>query len=111
MIDWGRVLEVGIAFIVFAGILAAASVYIRSGIRKEHHEEVEDLAETRGKVIQDLREKVDNLEKMVGQMQGQIDMLQKMNAQEIVDGVVVVGVPAVIAGVMDGLANDPRFKV
>ena len=99
MIDWGRTVEIAVAFIAFAGILAAASVYIRSGIRKEHHEEVEDLAETRGKVIQDLREKVDRLEELIANQQGQIDMLRAMKTQEIVDGVV------------KGIADHPRFKV
>ena len=111
MIEWVQVGQGVGAFIMFAAIMAVASIYIRSAITREHHSEVEDLAETRGKVINDLRDKVSRLEELVQHQQGQIDMLRAMNAQEIVDGVVVAGVPAVIAGVMDGLANDPRFKV
>jgi membrane protein implicated in regulation of membrane protease activity len=87
-----------IGLVMFGAVIVAASIYIRSAIRKEHHDEVEDLAETRGKVIQDLRDKVARLEEQVQNQQGQIDMLREMKTQEIVEGVV------------EGIAKHPMFK-
>ena len=98
MIDWDHFVEIAIAVIMFAAVVAGASVYIRSAVRKEHHGEVEDLAETRGKVIDDLRDKVNHLEELLANQQGQIDMLRAMKTQEIIDGVV------------DGIAGHPKFK-
>ena len=98
-IDWSHFVEVTIAVVMFSAVVAAAAVYIRSAVRKEHHGEVEDLADTRGKVIDDLRDKVNKLEELVLNQQGQIDMLRAMKTQEIVDGVV------------EGITKHPMFKV
>lgn len=81
-------LNVAMGFVAFAAVIGAAVVVIISAVRKQSTEELKGLAETRGKTIDDLQSKVEQLERTVQNQQGQIDMLRQMKTQEIIEGVV-----------------------
>jgi TolA-binding protein len=73
----------GFAAVVFAGV-----VYLRSALVKQRHEELEQLAETRGNRIEDLKEEVDKLRTEVANLSGQIQAIQGLKTTEIITGVV-----------------------
>ena len=87
-----------IGFVSFLAIVAGAAVYIRSAIRKEQSGELEDLAETRGKTIQDLREKLNRYETALAKLEARVEYLENREIDKIVEGVV------------EGVVNHPRFK-
>lgn len=84
-VDWPVVINMTL----FASVLIGAAVYIRSGVQKQAHNEVENLAETRGEIITDLRTEVQQLKEQLSRMEGRIDALENMNTEAIIEGVVV----------------------
>lgn len=73
--------------LVFAGIIAVAVVYLRSQVQRQAHQEVEDLAETRGNRITDLQTEIADMQTVLARMQGQIDGLYSLKTEEIIEGV------------------------
>jgi TolA-binding protein len=69
--------------------LVAASVYIKSALVKQRHEELENLAETRGERVGDLEAKVQELRDEVSELRGEIRAVYQLKAEEIAEAVVV----------------------
>lgn len=78
---------VGSVSVLVTVILGA--VWVRSGLVKQRHEELEELAETRGHRIGDLEKQVAELRTEVAHLRGQVDALQALKVQTIVDGVIL----------------------
>lgn len=84
--------EIGL---ILTGIIVAA-VYIKSALVRQRHEELEDLAETRGQRVDDLKDKVADLSQRLATMEGKIEALEQLKVDQIVAGV-VSGVREVLA--------------
>ena len=82
--DTGQLLELT----YFAGVVLAASIYLRSTLSKQRTTELEELASTRGQRIDDLERKVEVLSEHISKLEGQIDMLTALKTDAIIDGVV-----------------------
>lgn len=72
----------------FAVVVLAAAVWLKSTIVKQRHEELEQLAETRGERIRDQDEKIARLEEAVAELRGQVQAMQALKASQIADEVV-----------------------
>jgi TolA-binding protein len=68
--------------------VVAAAIWLKSALVKQRHEELEQLAETRGNRIEDLKEEVDKLRTEVANLSGQIQAIQGLKTTEIITGVV-----------------------
>lgn len=76
-----------IQIITFTTAIAAAAVWLRSQIARQNHAELEQLASTRGQIIDDLKEELSGLRRELDELRGQVKMLQALKTSEIVDGV------------------------
>lgn len=85
---WGEAL-----FLLVAVVTGA--VWLRSSLTKQRHEELEELAETRGQRIEDLQQRVAELEEWKQLMTGKFEALESLKVQQIVDGVVSAILPLV----------------
>lgn len=72
----------------FAITVGLAAVWLRSALVKQRHEELENLAETRGERVTDLEARVTELQQKVAELQGQMTAMQSLKASEIADAVV-----------------------
>ena len=77
-----------IQLVGFFIIVASAAVWLKSSLVKQRHMELEELADTRGKTIEDLKNKVASLESEMATLRGQMQALQGLKATEIADEVV-----------------------
>lgn len=77
-----------IQVVSFAVIVAAATVWLRSSVVKQHHEELSILADTRGHRIDDLESEVKQLRDEVKRLDGQMAGLQSLKASEIANEVI-----------------------
>lgn len=77
-----------IQLIGFAVAVAAAAVWLRSSLTKQRHEELENLAVTRGHRVADLELRVQELHDQVAELRGQVRAIQDLKAEEIADAVV-----------------------
>lgn len=80
----------------FAVVAAGAVFWLRSTFQKQRHEELAQLAETRGHRIQDQDDKIRRqddkirqLQDSVAELRGQMQAMQALKASEIADEVVV----------------------
>lgn len=85
------------AILLLIAVIAGA-VWLRSSLVKQRHEELEDLAETRGQRIEDLQQRVAELEEWKTLMTGKFEALESLKVQQIVDGVVAAILPLVESG-------------
>lgn len=69
--------------ILFAGLVWAAAVYIRSALVKQRHSELEQLVDTRGERIKDLESQIVRLEHRLALIEGQMAAIQAIKAEEI----------------------------
>ena len=69
------------------GSIAAGALWLRSQLVKQRHEELSELAETRGHRIGDLEAKVEAQGTRITYLEGQIDAITKLKTDQIVDGV------------------------
>lgn len=117
LIDWWQVAGFLVAFGMLMLIILGGYAYYSSEKRKVHTAESDKLADTRGKRIEDLEHQIERnevkhaesiaeMDAKIQHQQGQIDMLRAMKTQEIIDGVVTRGIPAVIEGVVTGLRKE-----
>jgi TolA-binding protein len=74
--------EVWQVILVVAAVVGAA-VYVTSTLVRQRHEELEKLAETRGNRIEDLEKKVDEQNRRIAALEGQMQAIQSIKAQEI----------------------------
>ena len=72
----------------FAVIIAVAIVYLKSEVRKEHAEELKELAETRGQTIEDQDKRIQQLEQKVAALAGEVKAMQALQSEYIADLVV-----------------------
>lgn len=72
---------------ILVGVIVAA-IWLKSALVKQRHEELEQLAETRGQRIKDQDAKIEQLSAKVDRLEGQIIQLQALKVTEIVDAVV-----------------------
>lgn len=116
-IDWIQVAGFMITLVLFVGLVFGGWAYYNSERAKVHTAESDDLVKTRGQKIDDLKKEIADikakgeseiadLREIIQNQQGQIDMLRKLKTQEIIDGVVAGGIPAVIKGVVEGLKRE-----
>lgn len=82
-----------IELIGFGVLVIAGAVWLRSALAKQRHEELSELAATRGDRIRDLESHVTRLQEQVSGLQGQIDMLRALKTAEIAEGVVELLAP------------------
>ncbi len=87
-------LQVAINLALFAGVVIAALVYARSQVAKQAQDETQDLADTRGKTISDLRVEIADLQDSLRNMEARLNVLEAMQTDEIIEGVI----PGVVAG-------------
>lgn len=64
-------------------VIVAGFVYLRSTLAKQSHDELADLAETRGNTIDDLRTELRSLQSKVATLEGQMQAIQAIKAREI----------------------------
>ncbi len=69
--------------VVFAILGLSGAAYLFSILRKESHAETRELADTRGKRIDDLEEQVARLRDKVENLQGALEAYQRIKAEEI----------------------------
>jgi 50S ribosomal subunit-associated GTPase HflX len=81
-------LEPFIQIVGFAIAVAAAAVWLKSSLVKQRHEELENLAETRGHRVADLEHRVQELHDQVAELRGEVRAIQDLKAEEIADAVV-----------------------
>jgi phage shock protein A len=77
-----------VQIITFMVSVAAAAIWLRSALVKQRHEELEQLADTRGKRVEDLENKVGELRGEVENLKGQMQALRDLKAVEIAREVV-----------------------
>lgn len=77
-----------ITLIVFGAGIIAAAIYIKSALVRQRHEELQGLADTRGKRIEDLEHEIRQLTQKLSQLEGRVAALQGLKATEIADEVV-----------------------
>lgn len=69
--------------ISFLALVIGAGLYIRSNAAKANTQETHQLAETRGERIVDLEAEVHRLSDRLSKVEGQMNALQALKAQEI----------------------------
>ena len=74
-----------IQLIGFFVAVAAAAVWLRSALVKQRHEELEQLAETRGERIADLQAQVVRQGKEIKDLQAQVKHIQALMESNIAD--------------------------
>jgi phage shock protein A len=77
-----------VQIITFMVSVAAAAIWLRSALVKQRHEELEQLADTRGKRVEDLEDKVGELRGEMENLKGQMQALRDLKAMEIAREVV-----------------------
>lgn len=77
-----------IQLVTFAVIVAAAAVWLKSALVKQRHQELEELANTRGERVEDLEARLAELKIEVEQLKGQMNAIQALKATEIATEVV-----------------------
>jgi hypothetical protein len=78
-VNWALILNFsGFLFLVVAGVL-----YMRSQERRLYATEMANLVTTRGERIEDLQAEVTRLSERLAQVEGQIEAVQRLKAQEI----------------------------
>lgn len=65
------------------GMLIASASYAYSKVARSNHEETKELAERRLERIQFDEERLAELERQVAQLEGQMEAIQRIKAQEI----------------------------
>lgn len=76
--------------------VAVAALWTRSNLVKQRHEELEQLANTRGERIEDLQARIMELEAWKERMEGKIEALELLKVDQIVVGVVAGVVPHLV---------------
>lgn len=79
----------------FASVVALAAVWLRSSLVKQRHEELEELAQTRGERIEDLKARIEELETWKDRMEGKFEALESLKVEQIVDGVAAAVIPVI----------------
>jgi len=80
--------SVAINLAAVATAVVASAVWLKSALVRQRHEELEQLADTRGERIKDQEVRILELEKAVAEMRGQMQAIQALKATEIADQVV-----------------------
>ena len=78
-VNWAFILN----FTGFIFLIAAGHLYMRSQERKVYATEMANLVTTRGQRIEDLQEELTRLSERLAQVEGQIEAVQRLKAQEI----------------------------
>lgn len=79
------------ALVNVAGVLvavAAGAIWLRSTLVRQRHEELADLAKTRGDRIEDLEKEQQDMKNEVAELRGQVKVLRSLKSDEIADAVV-----------------------
>lgn len=71
------------SIILIIVLIIGGFVYLRSSLTKQSHDELADLAETRGETIDDLRTELHELQAKVALLEGQMQAIQSIKAREI----------------------------
>ena len=87
-IDWWQVAGFMVALSMLVLLLIGGYAYYSSEKRKVASKASNDLADTRGKRIEDLEDEITRMREQMQNQQGQIDMLRAFKTQEIISGVV-----------------------
>lgn len=74
--------------VTFFVMVAGAAIWLKSTLAKQRHEELEELADTRGHRIQDLEKQVINLQEKVTHLEGRFQALQDLKVEAIANHVV-----------------------
>ena len=77
--DWQLTINV----VGFIALAVGAGLYVKSNTAKQNTEETHQLAETRGKRIVDLEAEIHRLSDRLSKVEGQMQALQALKAQEI----------------------------
>ena len=64
-------------------LIVGGFVYLRSTLAQQSHDELSELAETRGNTIDDLRTELHALQRKVASLEGQMAAIQAIKAREI----------------------------
>ena len=83
MIDTTAIIQL-VGFVVS---VAAAAVWLKSALVKQRHEELESLAETRGRRIEDLKAQVDRQGAEIDQLRSKIKAVEDLLTSAIADRV------------------------
>lgn len=105
--EWNIVFQA----IISAVMVVAAAVWLKSSLVKQRHQELENLAATRGERVGDLEARIEELRSKVAALRSEVDALYKLKAVEIGtvagDRVVEAVVEAVVGAVAELIDNDP----
>lgn len=74
MIDYGAFIQI----VTFVVAIAAAAIWLRAAVVKQNHEELEQLADTRGEIIEDLLRKVAALEYENAELKARVKVLEDL---------------------------------
>lgn len=74
-------------FIGFVVVVALAAIWVRSALVKQHHRELEELVETRGNRISDLKAQIDRQGAEIKQLQAKVTALDDLFTSDIAERV------------------------
>lgn len=105
--DWIAFAQGVTALILFSGIIAGAAVYVKSSVQRQRHEELKDLADTRGQRVEDLERDVRHLEGRVAELEGELRAYRSLLEKGIAHGVAQELIP-LLNGACPGLSALPQ---
>ncbi len=76
-----------LSILTFAVVALIGALRFKSGLAKARQEETDDLVETRGQKIMDLREEVRGLTALVHRLEAKVQALEDQNIERIADAV------------------------
>lgn len=85
--DWVVFSQGVTALIIFSGVIAAAAIYVKSSVQKQRNAELVELADTRGKRVEDLERDVRRLEARVAELEGELRAYRTLLESGIAHGV------------------------
>lgn len=74
-------------FVGFVVVVALAAIWLRSELVKQRHRELEELAETRGNRIEDLKAQVDRQGGQITALKAKVDTLEELFTTDIAERV------------------------
>lgn len=76
------------AIVLIISAIIGGAAYLKSALVRQRNDELQQLAETRGETIKDLRAEVEDLRRDVAHLTGMVTALNGIKANEIADLVV-----------------------
>lgn len=73
---------------LFVVAVVGAAVWLKSSLVKQRHEELENLAQTRGDRVADLETRVEELQREVSRLSAKYEVLEQLKAEDIAQAVV-----------------------